>query len=80
MKVKREGRYSKEYADRCMDEIIKKMKSQDYSEAVQDSRIMLEMLVKDLSERSGLEYIDGDLKSSFENLKVEMDLKKIMEG
>lgn len=90
MKVKREAKYSKEYADRCMDEIIKKVKSQDYSEAVQDSRIMLEMLVRDLSEKSGLEYTDGDLKESFENLKAEMDLapsssgerelKKIIQG
>ncbi|MGL4403837.1 MAG: hypothetical protein ACRCTS_09010 [Fusobacteriaceae bacterium] len=88
MKGKREEKYSKEYADRCMDEIIKKVRSQDYSEAVDDSRLMLEMLIRDLSEKSGLKYMDGNLKKSFENLKVEMqlasgnnrELEKVIEG
>ncbi|MGL6131263.1 MAG: hypothetical protein ACRCZ9_06595 [Fusobacteriaceae bacterium] len=88
--MKKEIKYSKDYAERCMNEIIKKVRSEDYSEAIQDSKMMFEMLVKDLSEKAGLKYINGDLKKSFDNLKVEMslsptdngnkDLKKIIDG
>ncbi|MGL4980814.1 MAG: hypothetical protein ACRC40_02655 [Fusobacteriaceae bacterium] len=88
--MKKEIKYSKDYAERCMNEIIKKVRSEDYSEAIQDSKMMFQMLVKDLLEKSGLKYIDGDLKKSFDNLKVEMslsptdngnkDLKKIIDG
>lgn len=64
---------------KCIEEhltkIDKKIKENDYSGAITNSRTLIEQVIKDLSEKLNVEYIGSDLNRSFSNIRKAMNLE-----
>ena len=63
------------YIEEQIEKIQKKIRSEDYSGAITNSKTLLEQVVRDLSTILKIEYLDNNFKKSFDNLRNKMNLE-----